>query len=84
MDDLNAPRPLPTFGEAQQLAGQMNPDIRVATESLRQAGLDVKGAKTAFLPSIDLAVDYGTEANCLALHCISASFPEAGEMPNLG
>ncbi len=84
VDDLNAPRPLPTFGEAQQLAGQMNPDIRVATESLRQAGLDVKGAKTAFLPSIDLAVDYGIEANCYALHCISASFPEAGVLPNLG
>ena len=30
VDDLNAPRPLPTFGEAQQLAGQMNPDIGVA------------------------------------------------------
>jgi outer membrane protein TolC len=84
VDDLNAPRPLPTFGEAQQLAGQMNPDIRVATESLRQAGLDVKGARTAFLPSIDLVVDYGIEANCFALHCESASFTEAGVLPNLG
>jgi outer membrane protein TolC len=84
VDDLNAPRPLPTFGEAQQLAGQMNPDIRVATETLRQAGLDVKGAKTAFLPSVDLVVDYGIEANCFALHCESASFTEAGVLPNLG
>ena len=31
VDDLNTPRPLPTLGEAQEMAGRMNPDIRVAT-----------------------------------------------------
>src|SRR5438067_1057878 len=35
VDDLDTPRPLPTFGEAQELAGKINPDLRVATETLR-------------------------------------------------
>jgi outer membrane protein TolC len=28
--------------------------------------------------------DYGIEANCFALNCTRASFPEAGVLPNLG
>ena len=66
VDDLNTPRPLPTLGEAQEMAGRMNPDIRVATETLRQSNLDVRSAKSAFLPAISLDPVWGLEANCVA------------------
>jgi len=84
VDDLDTPQPLPMFGEVQLMAARMNPDLRVAMESLHQANLDLKGAKTAFLPSLMIDADWGIEANCFALHCKTAAFPEAGVLPNLG
>jgi len=84
VDDLNTPRPLPTLGEVQEMAGRMNPDIRVATETLRQSNLDVRSAKSAFLPAISLDPVWGLEANCVALHCVYTSIPEAGATPTLG
>jgi len=84
VDDLDTPRPLPTFGEAQELAGKINPDIRVATETLRQSNLDVKGAKSAFLPVISLDPVWGLEANCVTTHCVYTSIPDAGATPTLG
>jgi outer membrane protein TolC len=84
VDDLDTPRALPTIGEAQELAGRMNPDIRVATETLRQSSLDVKGAKSAFLPAISLDPVWGLEANCVTTHCVYTSIPEAGATPTLG
>ena len=48
VDDLDQPQPLPMFGEVQEMAGRMNPDIRAAMESLRQADLDVKSRRTRF------------------------------------
>jgi outer membrane protein TolC len=84
VDDLNTPQPLPTFGEVQEMAGRMNPDIRVATETLRQSNLDVTGAKSAFLPAISLDPVWGLEANCVAIHCVYTAIPEAGATPTLG
>ena len=84
VDDLNTPRPLPTLGEAQEMAGRMNPDIRVATETLRQSNLDVRNAKNAFLPAISLDPVWGLEANCVAAHCVYTAIPEAGATPTLG
>jgi outer membrane protein TolC len=84
VDDLDTPRPLPTFGEAQEMAGRMNPDIRVATETLRQSNLDVRGAKSAFLPAISFDPVWGQEANCVATHCVYTAIPEAGATPTLG
>jgi outer membrane protein TolC len=84
VDDLNTPRPLPTLGEAQEMAGRMNPDIRVATETLRQSNLDVRSAKSAFLPAISLDPVWGLEANCVATHCVYTAIPEAGATPTLG
>jgi outer membrane protein TolC len=84
VDDLNTPRPLPTVGEAQEMAGKMNPDLRVATETLRQANLDVRGAKSAFLPAISFDPVWGLEANCVATHCVYTAIPEAGATPTLG
>jgi outer membrane protein TolC len=84
VDDLDTPRPLPTIGEVQEMAGRTNPDIRVATETLRQSNLDVRGAKTAFLPVISLDPYWGLEANCLGTHCVYTAIPEAGKTPTLG
>ena len=84
VDDLDQPQPLPAFGEVQNMASQMNPDIGVAIQSLRQANLDVTGAKTAFLPAISFDPVWGLEANCLALHCVYTALPEAGATPTLG
>lgn len=84
VDDLDTPRPLPTFGEAQEMAAKLNPDIRVATETLRQSNLDVRGAKSAFLPAISFDPVWGLEANCLATHCVYTAIPEAGATPTLG
>jgi outer membrane protein TolC len=84
VDDLDVPRPLPTIGEVQEMAGRMNPDIRVATETVRQSNLDVRSAKSAFLPAISFDPYWGLEANCLATHCIYTAIPEAGATPTLG
>jgi outer membrane protein TolC len=84
VDDLGTPRPLPTLGEAQEMAGRVNPDIRVATETLRQSNLDVRSAKNAFLPAISLDPVWGLESNCVATHCIYTAIPEAGATPTLG
>jgi outer membrane protein TolC len=84
VDDLDTPQPLPTFGEVQEMAGRLNPDIRVATETLRQSNLDVTGAKSAFLPAISLDPVWGLEANCVAIHCVYTAIPEAGATPTLG
>jgi outer membrane protein TolC len=66
------------------MAGRMNPDIRVATESLRQANIDVTGAKTAFLPVVSFDPVWGLEANCVGTHCAYTAIPEAGKTPTLG
>lgn len=84
VDDLDSAPPLPPFPEIQAMAEKQNPDLRVALETSREAELDVKLAKTAFLPTLTVDMDYGIEANCFALRCARASFPEIGVVPNLG
>lgn len=84
VDDLESAPPLPIFPEVQTMAGHENPDLRVALETLREANLDVKAAKTSFYPTLSVDTDYGIEANAFALRSIRASFPEVGPVPNLG
>ena len=84
VDDLDSAPALPPFPEIQAMAEKENPDMRVALEAVREADLDVKLAKTAFLPTLTVDTDYGIEANCFALNCARASFPDAGVLPNLG
>jgi outer membrane protein TolC len=87
VDDLDSAPPLPPFPEVQAMAEKQNPDLRVAIETAREADLDVKLAKTAFLPTLTVDTDYGIEANCFALHCTRASVqndPAVGVVPNLG
>jgi outer membrane protein TolC len=84
VDDLDSAPSLPPFPEIQVLAEKTNPDLRVALEAAREADLDVKLAKTAFLPTITVDTDYGIEANCVALHCTRAGHTDVGVVPNLG
>jgi outer membrane protein TolC len=84
VDDLDTTQPLPSISEVQAMAEKENPDMRVALETAHQADLDVTLAKTAFLPTVTVDTEYGIEANCFALRCARASFPEIGVVPNLG
>src|ERR1700751_1550486 len=84
VDDLDSAQAVPPFSEVQAMAEKENPDLRVALQATREAELDVTSAKTAFLPTLTVETDYGIEANCFALRCARASFPEVGVVPNLG
>ncbi len=84
VDDLDSAQALPSFAEAQAMAARGNPDLRVATETLRQASVDVSAAKSAFLPSIFIDTDYGIEANDFALNSVWKTHPELGHVPTLG
>ncbi len=84
VDDLDSAPALPPFPEVQEMAEKENPDMRVALETLREANLDVKTAKSAYLPTLTVEGDFGIEANCFALRCTRAAFPEIGPVPNLG
>jgi len=84
VDDLDSAPALPPFTEVQTLAGKENPDLRVALAGGKEADLDVTAARTAFLPSLMVDVDYGIEANAFALRSRTAAFPDAGVVPNLG
>ncbi len=84
VDDLDQAAPLPAFHEVRQMAENNNPQLRAAVEALRQASKDVSLARFAFLPSLGLEMDYGIEANSLALRSRTSAFPEAGRLPNMG
>lgn len=84
VDDLDSAQALPPFAEVQTMAEKTNPDIRAAIQAERAASFDVTAAKTAFFPTLTVDGDYGIEANCFALRCARASFPEVGVVPNLG
>ena len=84
VDDMGSAQALPPFPDVQAMAERENPSLRVAAETVRQSKLDVFAAKTAFFPSLDIEADYGIEANAFALRSVTAGFPEAGPLPNLG
>jgi len=84
VDDLDSAQAVPPFSEVQTMAEKANPNLRVAMETAKQAAFDVTTAKTAFLPTLTVELDYGMEANCFAVRCSRASFPEAGVLPNVG
>ena len=84
VDDLETAQPLPGFTEVQAMAGKENPDLRVATETVRQSTVDVSAAKSAFLPAFSIDFDYGIEANHFALNSTWATHPDVGPVPALG
>src|SRR2546422_6115 len=83
IDDLDSARTLPPFPDIQTMAGNQNPDIRVAQEALRQATQDIRIAQNALLPSLAIDGNYGIEANAFALHSAVAAAPQYGPLPNL-
>jgi outer membrane protein TolC len=84
VDDLDSPKPLPPFPDIQTMAERENPDVRAASEALRQATFDVQGARNARYPTLVVDGIYGIEANAFALHSTVAAFPQAGPLPNPG
>jgi outer membrane protein TolC len=84
VDDLESSAELPRFSEVQSMAAKENPALRVAMETARQADVQVFAAKSAFLPTLTLDVDYGIEANDFALRSVVKADPSKGPLPNLG
>ncbi len=84
VDDLDTAPALPPFREVEAMARQRNPEIRAALASYHAARLGVSEARAAFLPSLSLELDYGVEANSLALYS-SVDLTRPGvRQPNLG
>ena len=67
VDDLDQVPALPSFQDAQHMATQANPDLKIAVESLQEANLGVSAMRNAFLPTLSIDTDYGIEANAFAL-----------------
>ncbi len=84
VDDLDISPALPTLGQATRLAQASNPEIRAALAAVRESKYGVSQAKAAFLPTLSVELDYGIEANALALRSRTSAAPEAGRLPNLG
>jgi len=84
IDDLDSPRSMPPFPDIQAMAERENPDMRAASEALKQATFDVHGARNARYPNLVIDAIYGIEANAFALHSTVAAAPEFGPLPNLG
>jgi outer membrane protein len=84
VDDLDNAQALPSIAEIQKMAGENNPQLRAAMAVLRQTGSELTSARNAFFPSLNFDVDYGIEANALALRSSTSAFPGAGRLPNLG
>lgn len=84
VDDLDQPPPLPPYADIRSRAEKDNPRIRMAIQSLRQANKEASLARFAFLPQLSLNLDYGIEANALALRSRVAAEPGVGRLPNLG
>jgi outer membrane protein TolC len=74
VDDLDSPHALPPFDDVRAMAGRENPDLQVAMQSQREAEIDVRAAKGAFLPTITVEPVYGIEANAFAIHSGVAAF----------
>jgi outer membrane protein TolC len=76
IDDLQTPQPLPGLQEAQTLAANKNPELRVALATVQEAHQQVLAARGGLLPSLGLDYWYGIDANHLAT--------KSGDINNLG
>ena len=66
VDDLDNVESLPSFAEAEGLAGKENPQLRAALASMNAANQQVAAAWNGFLPSLGLDYFYGIDANQFA------------------
>lgn len=85
VDDLDIPPPLPTFREAEVMAGNHNPQIGAALAAYEESKVGVSAARAAFYPSLSIDLDYGIEANAFALYSINNDTGlDRIRQPNLG
>ncbi|MDE3110670.1 MAG: TolC family protein [Acidobacteriota bacterium] len=91
VDDLDTPPVLPDFKQIEAIAKDHNPAVASALASYNSARVDVASARTDFLPSFSIDVDYGIEANRFALESVNNTVltpnPITGKppvQPNLG
>jgi len=66
VDDLEGPEALLTFPEVQAAAADKNPQLRAALAAVREANQQVAGARSGFLPSLNVDYFYGIDANRFA------------------
>jgi outer membrane protein TolC len=66
VDDLENIEPLPSYQEAEKIAGDANPQLAVAVASLKAANQEVAVAWNSFLPSLSLDYFYGIDSNQFA------------------
>jgi outer membrane protein TolC len=66
VDDLENIEPLPSYQEAEKIAGSANPQLAAAVASLKAANQEVAVAWNSFLPSLSLDYFYGIDANRFA------------------
>jgi outer membrane protein TolC len=66
-DDLDQPAMLRPIDEVQTLANSSNPDLKVATASVQEAGFDTQVARYGYLPSLAIDLFYGIDANQFAI-----------------
>src|SRR5881394_4641971 len=77
VDDLENIEPLPSYQEAEKIAGDANPQLAVAVASLKAANQEVAVAWNGFLPSLSLDYFYGIDANQFAANGVSRTFDPA-------
>lgn len=84
VDDLDLTSALPSLAEVQTMAQRQNPDLRIASEDLQTAGMDVTIARQAFLPTVTVDLIWGIEANQIGWDTVDAAYPRLGAMPSAG
>ena len=73
VDDLENIQPLPSFQEAETLAGNQNPQLRAALAAMKAANQEVAIAWNSFLPSLSLDYFYGIDATRFAANGIDSA-----------
>jgi outer membrane protein TolC len=62
------PPPLPPRADVESAAAKDNPELRSALEALKMSNADVTAARAAYLPSVQVSVFYGIDANQFSVH----------------
>ncbi len=84
VDDLDNLGALPSFSEVETLAGNNNPQLRVALATLKAADQEVAVAWNSFLPTLTLDYFYGVDANQLAVNGTDFTVTPPRHVRNLG
>jgi outer membrane protein TolC len=82
VDDLDRPVPLPPLPEAAAQVTANSPDLAAAHASINEAHNGVTVARYAYLPSFDLEVFYGIDANQFDAVAAEAQATGRSTLPN--